>query len=96
MQYVYGCKNKEHPTKILIHSWREVVFTLCEICDQPMHKIPQPFRLNVPLADSGQRNAKEIYGHLKSKGEKNKARREAGEAARRHAQEKEKANANKY
>ena len=96
MQYVYGCKNKEHPTKTLVHSWREVVFTLCEICNQPMHKIPQPFRLNVPPADSGQRNAKEIAGYLKSKANKNQARREANEAERRHAREKEKANANKY
>lgn len=86
--YVYGCKDIDHPTKEVRHGIEEVIQTLfCDICGQPMHRIPQAFRLNVPPADSGQRNAKEIHGYLKSKWKANKERREANEYEKRKAQE---------
>ena len=87
MRYVYGCSDKSHPTVEVEHSWKEVVQLSCDVCGQPMHKIPQAFRLNVPPADSGQRNAKEIHGYLKSKWKANKERREANEYEKRKAQE---------
>jgi len=64
-----------------------VVNLSCGECGQPMHRIPQGFQLRVPHADSGQRNATEIYGYLNSKRLANKSRREAEEAARRKAKE---------
>lgn len=94
MNYIYGCKNKEHPTVEVSHSWKEVVNLSCGVCGQPMQRIPQVFKINVPPADSGMRNAKEISGYLKSKARQNKARREANEWERRTAKERKLNNAN--
>ena len=87
MKYVYGCKDKTHPTKEVIHSIKEVVHLWCEVCRQPMIRIPQPFRISIPPADSGQRNAREVTDFLKTRASKNKARQEASEYNYRKAQE---------
>lgn len=85
--YVYGCKDRNHPTTEVSHSIKEVILLSCEVCGERMHRVPQVFQMSVPPADSGQRNAKEIAGYLKSKWRANKARREANEYTRRKAKE---------
>lgn len=87
MIYVYGCKDRNHPTVEVSHGMKEVIHLSCSVCGQPMHKIPQAFNAHFPNADSGIRNAKEITSYLKEKRNKNKARVEAGEYSRRKAQE---------
>ena len=87
MIYVYGCVNKNHPTVEVSHAMKEVVKLSCDVCGQPMHKIPQAFNAHFPNADSGVRNAKEITSFLIEKRNKNKARIEASEYSRRKAKE---------
>ena len=86
--YIYGCTNKDHPTKEVRHGMREVISSLvCSMCGQPMNRIPQAFQISVPPADSGQRKAREVTDFLKTRAAKNKARQEASEYNRRKAQE---------
>jgi hypothetical protein len=72
---------------------KEVIHLSCQVCDQPMHKIPQAFNAHFPNADSGIRNAKEITSFLVERRNKNKARMEAREYTKRKAQEGSKQNA---
>jgi len=86
--YVYGCENKDHPTKEIRHGIKEVIQSLlCDMCGQPMKRIPQVVNASFPNADSGIRNAKEITSFLVERRNKNKARMEAREYTKRKAQE---------
>lgn len=87
MIYVYGCSDRNHPIVEVSHGMKEVIHLSCDVCGQPMKRIPQVFNAHFPNADSGIRNAKEITSFLKEKRNKNKARVEAGEYSRRKAQE---------
>ena len=87
MTYIYGCSDKNHPIVEVSHSWKEVVSLSCDVCGQPMKRIPQAFQMRIPPSDSGQSNAKEKQGYLKSKWKANKERREANEYEKRKAQE---------
>jgi hypothetical protein len=86
--YVYGCdQDKTHPRVEIAHAMKEVIFTLCQRCGSPMHRVPQLFGFGVPPMDKGLRNTYEIHSHLRSKYHDNKARREANAAAQAHARE---------
>jgi len=43
-QYVYGCKNRNHPRVNVAHPMMREVDVYCEVCGERMVKIPQPFR----------------------------------------------------
>lgn len=43
-QYVYACKNKEHPRVTVVHSMGANPTILCDVCKKPMHRVPQGFR----------------------------------------------------
>lgn len=43
-EYVYGCKDKEHPKKEVTHSVKEDPVIKCDTCGEVMHRVPQPFR----------------------------------------------------
>ena len=43
-EYIYGCKNKEHPRVMMVHGMTEIIDIKCETCGKKMHKIPQKFR----------------------------------------------------
>ena len=87
MIYVYGCKDRKHPTVEVSHSMKEVVHLSCSICGQPMHKIPQVIQAFFPNADSGIRNARDVTNFLVEKRNKNKTRIEASEYTHRKANE---------
>lgn len=93
MIYVYGCKDRNHPTKEIRHGMKEVIHLSCSVCGQPMKRIPQVVNASFPNADSGIRNAKEITSFLVERRNKNKARMEAREYTKRKAQEGSKQNA---
>jgi DNA-directed RNA polymerase subunit RPC12/RpoP len=44
MQYVYGCKNKEHPRVEAVHRMMENPDIRCPDCGERMHRIPQAVR----------------------------------------------------
>lgn len=44
MTYVYACDNKDHPRWIVKHSMLSQPFVFCAMCNNQMHRVPQPFR----------------------------------------------------
>jgi len=46
-QYVYGCKNRNHPQVNVVHGMLDNPMLECEVCHAPLHRIPQPFQFGV-------------------------------------------------
>ena len=44
MTYVYGCDDREHPRKEIVHKMGENPVVLCDECGKKMHRIPQAHR----------------------------------------------------
>lgn len=50
-QYIYGCKNKEHPRVDVKHGMNDTPIMRCAVCGEWLHRIPQPFLWGVnPLS----------------------------------------------
>jgi hypothetical protein len=50
--YVYGCKNKDHPTITAAHSMLDNPEIRCSVCGQILHRIPQGFRWGFAAGDT--------------------------------------------
>lgn len=83
--YVYTCKTG-HTTE-LAHRFTEIVGAWCPECGGRMHRRPQLVTALIPPVDAGLRRTMEIHSYLKGKYHANKERREANDAAYRHARE---------
>ena len=45
--YVYGCKDKSHPRKEVVHKISEDPVIKCDVCKEKMHRVPQPMRFHL-------------------------------------------------
>ena len=45
--YIYGCDNKEHPRKEVVHGMNENPDIRCDVCGGKMHRIPSGGRFYI-------------------------------------------------